>query len=71
MVCPNLHNSSPVENHGVVSEDILIVVSGQYHVIHPIAARPELFVYLVLSADRGNFALARMHMIEIESKLAF
>jgi hypothetical protein len=52
-------------------EDILITLSGQYHVIRPLAGRSGkvLFLYLALDRARANLALARHSLRGIEEKL--
>jgi hypothetical protein len=52
-------------------EDILITLSGQYHVIRPISGRggKGLFLYLALERNRANLALARHRLRGIEEKL--
>ncbi|WP_084958927.1 hypothetical protein [Thermoactinospora rubra] len=52
-------------------EDILITLSGQYHIIRPITGRggKGLFLYLALDRARANLALARHHLKSIEEKL--
>lgn len=52
-------------------EDILITLSGQYHIIRPITGRSGkgLFLYLALDRNRGNLALARHQLRGIEEKL--
>jgi hypothetical protein len=52
-------------------EDILITLSGQYHVIRPISGRggKGLFLYLALERSRANLALARHQLRGIEEKL--
>lgn len=51
-------------------EDILITLGKQYHVIRPVAAKPGLFIYLVLDKNRANLALARRNTADIEAALA-
>ncbi len=52
-------------------EDILITLSGQYHVIRPLTSRNTqgLFLYLVLSKGRANLAMARHKLKTIEEGL--
>jgi hypothetical protein len=52
-------------------EDILITLSGQYHVIRPLTSRKGqgLFLYLALDRARGNLALARHRLKGIEGDL--
>jgi len=50
-------------------EDILITLSTQYHVIRPLAATPEVFIYLVLESAKSNLALARIKVKDVDSKL--
>ncbi|GAA2270374.1 hypothetical protein AB0C84_02100 [Actinomadura sp. NPDC048955] len=52
-------------------EDILISISSQYHVIRPVTGRKGkgLFLYMALDRARGNLALARHRLREIEESL--
>lgn len=52
-------------------EDILISLSGQYHVIRPVTGRKGkgLFLYLALDRNRGNLALCRHQLKSIEENL--
>lgn len=52
-------------------EDILISLTQQYHLIRPLArGGSRLFLYLALSRERGNLALARHSLRRIESELS-
>lgn len=54
-----------------VIEDILITLTGQYHIIRPITGRggKGLFLYLALDRSRANLALSRHSLKAIEEKL--
>ncbi|HEX4870822.1 MAG TPA: hypothetical protein VFV27_00780 [Nevskiaceae bacterium] len=54
---------------GETIEDILITLGRQYHIIRPLAKKPELFLYLVLDKGRANLALARRKALEAEGEL--
>ncbi|MEU0874843.1 hypothetical protein ACWIGW_15830 [Nocardia brasiliensis] len=52
-------------------EDVLITLAGQYHLIRPTQGRKTsgLFLYLALDRNRGNLALARRRLKDIEEEL--
>ncbi|WP_433600330.1 hypothetical protein ACQPXH_00205 [Nocardia sp. CA-135953] len=52
-------------------EDILISLSGQYHIIRPLSSRQShgLFLYLALDRNRANLALARHRLKNIDDQL--
>ncbi|WP_306363998.1 hypothetical protein [Nocardia sp. CC227C] len=52
-------------------EDILITLSGQYHIIRPMTGRKSkgLFLYLALDKNRANLAMARHRLKGIEEDL--
>lgn len=50
-------------------EDMLITLGKQYHIIRPMAAKPGLFLYIVLDKGRSNLALARRKVQDIEGAI--
>ena len=50
-------------------DDILITLSSQYHIIRPLAATPEVFIYLVLDRAKANLALARLKVKASDAQL--
>lgn len=52
-------------------EDVLITLGSQYHLIRPTRGRRSagLFLYLALDKSRGNLALARRRLKDIEEEL--
>ena len=52
-------------------EDILITLSGQYHLIRPVTGRKArgLFLYAALDRKRANLALARHRLREVEENV--
>jgi len=59
----NLHNET--------IEDILISLTGQYHLIRPLTHHTSkgIFLYLVLDRQRANLAMARHQIRRIEEHL--
>ncbi len=49
-------------------EDILITLDTQYHIIYLVPGK-SLFMYLVLSKDRANLAMARYRLKSLTSDL--
>ena len=50
-------------------EDILITLGKQYHLIRPLSHQDGLFVYLVLDKGRGNLAMARFLLSDVEKAM--
>ncbi|MBF6174708.1 hypothetical protein [Nocardia blacklockiae] len=52
-------------------EDVLVTLSRHYHLARPTSGRRNrgLFLYLVLDRERGNLALARHRLKNIEEHL--
>ncbi|MEV6066179.1 hypothetical protein AB0L82_06490 [Nocardia sp. NPDC052001] len=52
-------------------EDVLITLGSQYHLIRPTRGRRAggLFLYVALDRQRGNLALARHRLKDIEEEL--
>jgi len=62
-----------MEMLGIVGtiDDILITLSGQYHLIRPLTSRSGdgLFLYLALDRKRANLAMARRQLQQVEGRL--
>jgi hypothetical protein len=52
-----------------VIEDVLITLGTQYHLIRPVPHKQGLFLYLVLDKTKGNLAMARFKLMEIERSI--
>jgi hypothetical protein len=51
-------------------EDILVTLSGQYHVIRPLMNSSTVFIYLVLDKAKANLEKARESLSTVGSGLA-
>lgn len=51
-------------------EDILITLDKQYHLIRPVGANADLFIYLVLDRAEANLGLGRMALADSEKAFA-
>jgi len=57
-----------IANLGLEDEvgDILITLATEYHLIRPLSHKSNLFFYLVLDKHRGNLAMARFVLSDVE-----
>ena len=51
-------------------EDILITLGKQLHLIRPLEANPNVFLYVALDKKGANLGMARMQVKKIEGSLA-
>lgn len=54
-----------------VIEDILITLGKQYHIIRPSSRKEGIFIYLVLDKSRGNLAMARRKVQDVDKEMSF
>ena len=50
-------------------EDILITLQDQYHLIRPLTKKGTLFLYVVIDRKKGNLAMGRYKVSEVEASL--
>lgn len=50
-------------------EDILVSLSSQYHLLRPLKANREIFLYISLDRSRANLALARLELKKLENSI--
>lgn len=51
-------------------EDFLITLETQYHILLPVQHLDGIFIYFVLSKDKGTLALARRRLKDISTQMA-
>jgi hypothetical protein len=52
-------------------DDMLITITSQYHVIRPLAATPQVFIYFALDRAKANLAMARLKVIAADAAIVF
>jgi len=52
-------------------EDILITLGKQFHILRPLAAKQNIFIYSVLDKSNANLAMARLVISEVEGNIKF
>jgi hypothetical protein len=50
-------------------EDVLITLGKQYHILRPLTSNDTLFIFLALDRSRGNLAMARHILSQLEKTL--
>ncbi len=50
-------------------EDILISLDSQYHLIRPLDANREIFIYVSLDRKKSNLAMARIAVRKVEESV--
>ena len=50
-------------------EDILITLGTQLHLIRPLAANPEIFLYVAIDKKKANLGMARIQARNVEKTL--
>ena len=54
---------------GDAIEDILITLGKQYHLIRPLEANPNVFLYVALDKKTSNLGMARLQVKKVEATL--
>jgi hypothetical protein len=54
-----------------VIDDMLITLGKQYHIIRPSSRKEGVFIYLVLDKARGNLAMARRKVQDVDKEMSF
>jgi len=49
--------------------DVLITLSSQVQIIHPLSKNPQLFLYMVGDKDKSSLAMARYKAAEADDKI--
>lgn len=52
-------------------DDMLITITTQYHVIRPLAATPQVFIYFALDRSKANLAMARLKVVAADAAIVF
>jgi hypothetical protein len=52
-------------------DDMLITITTQYHVIRPLAATPQVFIYFALDRSKSNLAMARLKVVAADQAIVF
>jgi len=50
-------------------EDIIVALSGQYHMARTVAASPAIFLYVALDRRNANLAVARLTLKQVEASI--
>ncbi len=51
-------------------EDLLISMTGQFHLIRPLTRVPGVFIFLALDRATANLGMARLQLKNIEAEMS-